>query len=106
VSNFCFSVNAIRVKYLWTRVPNKILYRELRADIQRLFEKLKEYLLYTLRTPEGAGAFKVESRIEVRISQTINCELWPFYFYRLSFVSDMYLKFITVLVLQHGTLFF
>jgi hypothetical protein len=54
----------------------------LQADIARLFEKLKEYLLLILRTPEDAGAFKVESRIELRISECIDNELWPSYFYR------------------------
>ncbi len=79
MSIFGFAVNALLVYHPG---ENYVGRRELREDLVRLFEKLKEYLLYMLRTPEGTGAFKVESRIELRISHTIDNEFWPFYFYR------------------------
>jgi hypothetical protein len=56
--------------------------RELRSDVVKILERLQEYVLNYIRTPSDAGAFKYETRAEVRITHLIENRYWPIYFYR------------------------
>ena len=61
---------------------NLWLVRDVKDSVSTIHQRLKEYVTRKYRTASGAGAFKYESRFETRITQPINSEYWPLYFFR------------------------
>jgi hypothetical protein len=72
------------------------LEREVRASVSNVQQGVQEYVMRNSRTSPEAGAFKYESRFEVRITDLINSSLWPLYFFRFVCVNrlDSFYKFL------------